>query len=128
MNTIHPETLSIYSDMYKEVYGVRPRSINFTTEEELKKHMNELQENIDVDIAARKEKEKESLIKFKTKIEEIKTTCKCGWIRAFEYLLDAEDYPYDNTYMDMFLYDMGIGYIDTADIIKRYNLKEELES
>jgi len=65
---------NIYSDMYKDVYGVRPCDFErwvSLTDSERAKEFNRLQESIDTDIKMENEREELAILTFETKINDL---------------------------------------------------------
>lgn len=81
----------IYSDLYKDVYGSRPRYAQFASVEEFDKDyeylVNKLSEKIDEDSI----RQAANLEKFKERVAETMLLCNCDKVRAVEIIADAED-------------------------------------
>jgi hypothetical protein len=136
MINVHREyLLSTISDVYKEVYGFRPRSYNFESwsTEDLDKFYDELSE----DAKEQYKEEKKASIKAVAKFKELLATFQNGsvpidpdtvlrWV--FEgYYSDYTDSPTDFE-VDGFFYHHGIAYTDYAKEIqpKLLTIAEEL--
>lgn len=85
-----PEDWQLYSDLYKDAHGFRPRYFPFNTMEEFHTAIKSLDDEISRQIEEQEAREKADLAKFEAKISEVMTTCKCSWKRAFEILMEAE--------------------------------------
>lgn len=81
----------IYSDLYKDVYGSRPRGFTFTCIEEFDEDYNRLvkllSEKIDEDAV----RQAANLEKFKVRVAEVMALVNVDKIRAVEIIADAED-------------------------------------
>ena len=81
----------IYSDLYKDVYGSRPRYAQFASVEEFDKDyeylVNKLSEKIDEDAI----RQTANLDEFKIRVAETMLLCNCDKVRAVEIIADAED-------------------------------------
>ena len=81
----------IYSDLYKDVFGSRPRGHVFSSTEEFdaefERLVNLLSEKIDEDSI----RQAANLEKFKERVAETMLLCNCDKIRAVEIIADAED-------------------------------------
>lgn len=81
----------IYSDLYKDVYGSRPRYAQFASIEEFdadfERLVGRLAEQIDED----KIRQDANLEKFKVRVAETMLLCNCDKLRAVEIIADAED-------------------------------------
>lgn len=80
----------IYSDLYKDVYGSRPRYAQFASVEEFDKDyeylVNKLSEKIDEDAI----RQSANLEEFKLRVAETMLLCNCDKVRAVEIIADAE--------------------------------------
>lgn len=81
----------IYSDLYKDVFGSRPRGHVFSSTEEFdaefERLVNLLSEKIDEDSI----RQTANLEEFKLRVAETMLLCNCDKIRAVEIIADAED-------------------------------------
>ena len=81
----------IYSDLYKDVFGSRPRGHVFSSTEEFdaefERLVNLLSEKIDEDSV----RQAANLEKFKVRVAETMLLCNCDKVRAVEIIADAED-------------------------------------
>ena len=80
----------IYSDLYKDVYGSRPRYAQFASVEEFDKDyeylVKKLSEKIDEDAI----RQTANLDEFKIRVAETMLLCNCDKVRAVEIIADAE--------------------------------------
>jgi len=124
MNTrFHYTDFSVYSDLYKDVYGFRPRSIPFTTVAEYRAEMTQLSEMLKDDISVEKQEIKFAVDRFNQIVSDTMNTCNCSWKKAIDFLMDAEDNVYVSDDMEFFLYHYGIYGNLAYEIIRKY--KEE---
>lgn len=105
---LHPADASLYSDMYKDAYGFRPRHIIFESKETFKKAIEDLGREISLQIEEEEAQEKICIEKLESKISQTMDVCKCSWKRAFEILMEAENDVYSNSDVEHFLYNWGI--------------------
>lgn len=81
----------IYSDLYKDVFGSRPRGHVFSSTEEFdaefERLVNLLSEKIDEDSI----RQAANLEKFKERVAETMLLCNCDKVRAVEIIAEAED-------------------------------------
>ena len=81
----------IYSDLYKDVFGSRPRGHVFSStkefDAEFERLVNLLSEKIDEDSI----RQAANLEKFKERVAETMLLCNCDKVRAVEIIADAED-------------------------------------
>ena len=115
-----PEDWQLYSDMYKDAYGFRPRYFPFNTIEEFQTALKSLDNEIFGRIEEQEAREKADLAKFEAKISDVMTTCNCSWKRAIEILMEAEESSYAKYDMDYFLYGCGLSGKASYDIINRF--------
>ena len=105
------EMISMYSDMYKDVYGFRPRGVNF--DKHTIKHLNEemdfLQEMIEDDLKRELVQKNIDIIAFKNLIQETIEHGAGDHATALRWLLEGSEYPED---MEMFIWSTGILYSD----------------
>ena len=111
------EIMTHVSDLYKDVYGIRPRGYNFNafTDAELNEFWNDLIEqldrnNIEEEIAA-----KESIVAMELSIKQLINNGAATEATALRWLLTGycQDYLNDNNYItgydiDGFLYNYGL--------------------
>jgi len=118
--TIDPTLLSIYSDTYKDVYGVRPRGpLGFTTETELREIMSDLQTQIENSIAMDQIIEEQSWKLVHGRITTCAIAKNCTWQEALQTLTDAEG-AYD---IDGFLFDYGVNYRIALKVIRLFEVE-----
>lgn len=118
---LHPADASLYSDMYKDAYGIRPRqNMNFKSEEEFRKAIKFLEEKIVESIEEEEAQEKICIEKLESKIAETMEVCKCSWKRAFQILMEAEDDIYANSDVEHFLYNWGICGKESYNLFRKF--------
>jgi hypothetical protein len=83
------EDWQLYSDMYKDAHGFRPRYFPFNTMEEFQNALKSLDDGIFRQIEEQEARERADLAKFEAKISDVMTTCNCSWKRAIEILMEA---------------------------------------
>lgn len=81
----------IYSDLYKDVYGTRPRGFTFSSVEEFDADFERLCKMLSEQIDEDKIRQAANLEKFKTRVAETMLLCNCDKLRAVEIIADAED-------------------------------------
>lgn len=81
----------IYSDLYKDVYGTRPRYAQFASIEEFDKDFEYLVGKLSEQIDEDKIRQEANLEKFKVRVAETMLLCNCDKLRAVEIIADAED-------------------------------------
>jgi len=105
------ELISMHSDMYKDVYGFRPRGVNF--DKHTIKHLNEemdfLQEILEENMKAEAVRLKVDIIAFKNLIQETIEHGAGDHETALRWLLEGSEYECD---IEMFVWSTGILYSD----------------
>lgn len=81
----------IYSDLYKDVYGSRPRHAQFASIEEFDKDFEYLVGKLSEQIDEDKIRQDANLEKFKIRVAETMALCNCDKLRAVEIIAEAED-------------------------------------
>ena len=81
----------IYSDLYKDVYGCRPRYAQFASVEEFDEDYNRLAKLLSEKIDEDSIRQAANLEKFKVRVAETMLLCNCDKVRAVEIIADAED-------------------------------------
>ena len=80
----------IFSDLYKDVHGFRPRYIRFNSIE----HFDECYTNLCAELSMHEEadrvRQSANLEKFVERIRETMQLCSCDKVRALEIIADAE--------------------------------------
>jgi hypothetical protein len=106
--TVLEQSATIYSDMYKDAYGFRPRGINTDswTESQFNDALDELGRVIEASETARKEDEAAAILKFEDSVTNLMHTG-TNRARVIAWLMqeaDAEDDP------EYFCYKKGLPY------------------
>lgn len=111
----------IFSDLYKDVYGFRPRDHRFYGEcdEEKQKIWDELIHQLEYNQKEEARHEAENLVKFRELIRSVMDTASCNWKTALRYLVDGENLDV-NFELDYFLWNQGIGFNDRNKISKLF--------
>ena len=81
----------IYSDLYKDVYGSRPRYAQFASIEEFDKDFEYLAAKLSEQLDEEKIQQDVNLGQFKGRVQDIMILCDCDRERAIEIIADAED-------------------------------------
>lgn len=81
----------IYSDLYKDVYGCRPRYAQFASVEEFDEDYNRLAKLLSEKIDEDSIRQAANLEKFKVRVAETMLLCNCDKVRAVEIIAEAED-------------------------------------
>lgn len=81
----------IYSDLYKDVYGSRPRYAQFASVEEFDKDFEYLCADLSMQLDEDRIRQQANLEKFKERVAETMLLCNCDKVRAVEIIADAED-------------------------------------
>ncbi len=102
------QAATIYSDMYKDAYGFRPRGINTDswTEAQFNDALDELGRVIEASETARKEDEAAAILKFEDSVTNLMHTG-TNRERVIAWLMDAENAGGDFEY---FCYRNGLPY------------------
>ena len=106
--TRQEELHSIYWDMYKDAYGVRPRGIDTSTwtEAEFEAEFAQLSEVIDREEIARKESEARAIVEFEDRVTNLMHSG-TNRERVIAWLMDAEGANGDHDY---FCFCLGLPY------------------
>ena len=80
----------IYSDLYKDVYGSRPRGATFVSVEEVDADFERLAKRLGEQIDEDEIRQSANLEKFKERVAETMLLCNCDKVRAVEIIADAE--------------------------------------
>ena len=90
---------STYSDLYKDVYGCRPRDVMFTSIEEFDQNYKYLVGELNIQNKKERDRQAQNWVTFMGRLLEIrKIVYNCTWIHAIEILADAEDELEDMQY------------------------------
>lgn len=81
----------IYSDLYKDVFGCRPRYARFESLEDFDADFKRLIDQLNVQQAEESIRQAANLEKFETRVRETMELCNCNAERAIEIIADAED-------------------------------------
>lgn len=112
---IDPILLSIYSDMYKDVYGMRPRhDMTFKTEDDCRAEMDRLQKQIDRDIEEDRALEEQAWQLVRGRITACAVAKNCTWQEALRTLVEF-DGAYD---VDEFMFNYGVNYRVALKVIR----------
>lgn len=105
---------SIYSDMFKDIYGGRPRHAMFASVEEFDQALKSLSAEMEREIAREKSAKKLALESFMQLIEDTKAVViGCDTKRALELIAQAEGYTDEDMMFygwEILEYNMGIDY------------------
>jgi len=80
----------IYSDLYKDVYGSRPRYAEFVSVEEFDKDFEFLSQKLSDQLNEDRIRQATNLDKFFDRVLETMELCNCDQVRAIEIIADAE--------------------------------------
>ena len=107
--TVVEQLYSTFSDMHKDVYGVRPRgkSIDEYTEDELVSELDFLDKQMEITIAYDLEREQDAIKSFESTVGKVMELCNCVRDKAIKYLYEAEGNIQD---MGHFCYNNGLPY------------------
>ena len=81
----------IFSDLYKDVYGFRPRNMTFESIDTFDAYYTELCAELSMQIDEDRIRQQANLEKFKERVAETMLLCNCDKVRAVEIIADAED-------------------------------------
>lgn len=104
---------SMYSDMYKDVHGFRPRGCDpelWQSEEKLKKALDELEKDLEKVIAWEKEDEKNCIERFEKLITKTIDEGAKDRETAIRWLMEAADIIADKEYF-CFYHGLPYGYV-----------------
>lgn len=117
----HPEDMSLYSDMYKDAHGFRPRhEMIFHSEEDFRNVIKSLEKEIVRQIEEQDNEEEMAIAHFNKEVEMVMDICSAPWKRAVEILMEAEEDIYAKTDIEDFLCGWGIFGMRGYEIIKRF--------
>lgn len=80
----------IFSDLYKDVYGFRPRNMTFESIEAFDAYYTELCADLSMQIDEDRIRQQANLEAFKIRVAETMLLCNCDKVRAVEIIADAE--------------------------------------
>lgn len=80
----------IFSDLYKDVHGFRPRYITFASVEEFDARYTDLCAELSMQIDEDKVRQSANLERFAERVRETMELCNCDQRRAVEIIADAE--------------------------------------
>ena len=108
----------IFSDLYKDVHGFRPRYITFSSIEEFDARYTELCAELSMQIEEDKVRQSANLEAFAQRIQETMELCNCDQRRAVEIIADAEgeldEYKWYGPERLEWLFDLKYGSIKQA--------------
>ena len=92
--TAHTFDESIFSDLYKDVYGTRPRTHEFYKASDARKQeiWEDLCISLEDSLAEIKRVEAESLVEFTARIEQLMTLGATSKAQAIKWLLEADNF------------------------------------
>ena len=114
----------IYSDQYKDAYGIRPRGEygHPQTVEEYKKELDYLSGEIHEQVKEDKRRESIAFGEWKVNIRKIMGLCSCSKVEAIKIDIDANGAMYpigaEGTFADVeeYIWKLGIGYDKQTEI------------
>ena len=80
----------IYSDLYKDVYGSRPRYAQFESIEEFDKDFQFLVQRLNEQNAQEKIEQEANMVEFQARVADTMILCNCDRERAIMIIADAE--------------------------------------
>ena len=80
----------IFSDLYKDVYGFRPRYVRFASLEEFDARYTELCADLSMQLDEDRIRQAANMEKFADRVRETMELCNCDQRRAVEIIADAE--------------------------------------
>ena len=80
----------IYSDLYKDVYGSRPRYAQFESIEEFDKDFEFLVQRLNEQNAQEKIEQEANMVEFQARVADTMILCNCDRERAIMIIADAE--------------------------------------
>lgn len=80
----------IYSDLYKDVYGCRPRYAQFVSIEEFDKDYEYLVNRLNEQLAEEKIEQEANMVEFQARVADTMILCNCDRERAIMIIADAE--------------------------------------
>ena len=81
----------IYSDLYKDVYGTRPRGATFSSLEDFDKDFERLIQQLNVELAREKEEQRQAIGEFEIRLNEIMyLVSNTDRVNALRIIMDAE--------------------------------------
>jgi hypothetical protein len=117
----------IFSDLHKDVYGMRPRAggmlaeWNSWTPQQKQQHWDYLCAQLEVNEKAARKHEEEMLVEFRQTLRRTMNACTCNWSDAIRILADAENLNASVDYdLEHFLWGTGIGWDANRKIKKMY--------
>ena len=81
----------IYSDLYKDVYGSRPRFAQFESVQDFDRDFNRLSKMLSEQLSEKAIRQAANLEKFADRVRDTMTLCNCDKVRALEIIAGAED-------------------------------------
>ena len=104
---------SIYWEMYKDAYGIRPRGINMDSwsEDQLNLAIDGLERTIEANEIQRKEDEFDAVVKFEGRMTELGVLGAVDREMAMRWIHEAEGSQGDNEYL-CFLNGLPYGYLN----------------
>ncbi len=81
---------SIYSDLYKDVYGCRPGNVKFASVEAFDKEFKYLCDELDLQIVEEASRQAANFVEFQAHVLEVQKTVNCDRERAIEIIAEAE--------------------------------------
>ena len=107
---------SIYWEMYKDAYGIRPRGINMDSwsEDQLNLAIDGLERTIEANEIQRKEDEFDAAVKFEERLTELGVLGAVDREMAIRWIHDAEGSQGDDDYL-CFLSGLPYGYLNRVE-------------
>jgi len=117
---IDPTLLSIYSDMYKDLHGFRPRGeMPFTSDAELRAEMNRMGDQIEREIEDERALEEQAWKLVHGRITACALAKNCTWQEALQTLVEF-DGAYD---IDEFMFNYGVNYRIALKVMRLFEVE-----
>ena len=92
---------AIHYDMYKDVYGIRPRWYNYegATVEEMKSELDFLAKEMERVVAEEKAQQAEAIVRFERQVADLMTANTISRVDALRWIHQAEETNGDDEYL-----------------------------
>jgi hypothetical protein len=128
--TMHNDA-SIFSDLYKDAYGSRPRGetmarFNSMTDQEQQAYMQELADEVAEDIDRERREEQRAEAKFETTISQIAEQFGVDFNTAVRWDMDANNVlPTFRTEVEHYFWSWGLSFDKIDELAQQFVVKEE---
>jgi hypothetical protein len=88
---ITDDRAAVYSDLYKDVYGSRPRNVAFASREAFNEEWDYLVTTLEANMSREAQEQELAFKDFVTAVNIVRGTMRCGLQKAIDTLIEADE-------------------------------------